>query len=74
MCLSKEGFIYHRSVSPVWTKYFSLQEQRKRMKNYVDNKFLLLYIKELDELLVCLSAIFPSKNKTMDLKLRYKYM
>ena len=34
---------------------------------------LLLCIKELDELLVCLSAIFPSENKTMDLKLIYKY-
>ena len=35
---------------------------------------LLLCIKELNELFVCLSAIFPSENKTMDLKLIYKYI
>ena len=29
---------------------------------------------EIDKLLVCLSAIFPSKNKTIDLKLIYKYI
>ena len=34
---------------------------------------LLLCMKELNELLVCLSAIFPSENKTMDLKLISKY-
>ena len=41
------------------------------IENFLDK--LLLYIKDLDELLVCLSAIFPSENKTMDLKLIYKY-
>ena len=35
---------------------------------------LLLCIKELNELLVFLSEIFPSENKTMDLKLIYKYI
>ena len=35
---------------------------------------LLLCIKELNELLVFLSAIFPSEGKTMDLKLKYKYI
>ena len=35
---------------------------------------LLLCIKELNELLVFLSAIFPSEGKTMDLKLKYKYV
>ena len=41
------------------------------IENFLDK--LLLCIKDLDELLVCLSAIFPSENKTMDLKLIYKY-
>ena len=33
----------------------------------IKKKSLLLCIKELDELLVCLSAIFPSKKKTINI-------
>ena len=34
-----KGFSYHSSACPVQTKYFSLQEQGKRMQNYSTTNF-----------------------------------
>ena len=87
MCLSKKlpfsANFYLNLNSLIEIRNLSQPTQTRKWFDQLQSLFggikiswikLLLCIKELNELLVFLSEIFPSENKTMDLKLIYKYI